>query len=344
MLKEEYLNISYVREDFKINMAFNKIGVIEYHDEKYIKEVMKIVERKIDSEISFLEIKEYDFSELDQFSVIYDMISPFNKYLTEIMKIYYLNGTYIINNPFVISHYNKILQTYKLIDMKMPIPKTMILPNEPDQSEKDFVGKPYFKVIFKKFNLPFIIKPYDGFANSDVFVINSHRDLYHVYKEKKAKIMLVQEAIFPVDYYRVFVANKKNVCFLKRKPRFIEAENYDFYDFSLLTPELKNYIEKKSIHICKEMGYDLSTIEWSITKDKKAFIIDVNDAPNIADPRKAKKANLHFPEETYSWLVDKIANMIIEKSKINPRKRDVVMSPNFAITLKNLVSGLKYSF
>jgi glutathione synthase/RimK-type ligase-like ATP-grasp enzyme len=312
-------------------MAAKRVGVLEYHDEKYIKEVMGIVREKTGSEVFFFGVRDYDFSRLSNFNVIYDMISPFNRYLAEMMKIYFLNGAYIINNPFSITLYNKILQIYKLSEMKMPIPKTIALPDVPDKSEKSFVRKPFFKGILKHFKFPFIIKPYDGYANKDVFVINSGQDLHKICEEKKSHIMLIQEAIVPVDYYRVFVVNKKYVYFLKRHPRFIESKSFDFYDFSRLTPSLKRYISSKSIEISREMGYDISTIEWSITADKKAYIIDVNDAPNIADPKKAKKMDLHFPEEAYEWVVSKISRMIIEKLNIPSHKQHVYAKNNFTI-------------
>jgi len=324
-------------------MVQKKVGVLEYHDEKYILDVMDIVRKKTGAEVSFIGLRDYDFSDFSQYSVIFDMISPFNKYIAEIMKVYYLNGTYVINNPFATSTYNKIMQAYKLVEMNMPAPKTVVLPNTPDDSESDFIVKPFFKDIVKKFKFPIIMKPYDGFANQGVYAVNSYKEIEKIWEENKNRIMLVQEAIVPVDYYRVFTINKKHMYFLKREPRFVEAKKYSYKDYTLLTPSLRKYIEKKTIEINKEMSYDLSTIEWSITKDKKAFVIDVNDAPNIADAEKAKKMDLFFPAEAYDFIVKHLSEMIIEKVNMDPHKRDIQMSEDFATTIKSIVKGLKYN-
>ncbi|MBN2111616.1 hypothetical protein JW707_00805, partial [Candidatus Woesearchaeota archaeon] len=124
-----------------------KVGVLEYRDEKYIKEVMKIVKKNTDANVDFFGLGQHEFRKPGEFDVIFDMISPFNKYISEIMKVYYLNGAYIINNPFVVTTYNKIIQTYKLMEMNMPFPRTVVLPNESDETETGFVDKPYFKSI-----------------------------------------------------------------------------------------------------------------------------------------------------------------------------------------------------
>lgn len=313
-------------------MAIKKVGVLEYHDEKYIKEVMAIVKKNADVDISFLKLNNCNFSELGKYSVVYDMISPFNRYVAEYMKMHFLNGTYCINNPFTISTYHKFMQIYKLIEMKMPIPQTIVIPNYSEETDNGFVSKPDFKEILDRFKFPFIMKPYDGFANQNIFVIKSKKELYKTYEEHKDMILLVQDGIVPIDFYRLFIINKKNIVWLKRQPRFIEAKNYDFYDFSKLTPSLKRMIEKKSLEINKEMNYDLTTIEWSLTKEGKAYIIDVNDAPNIADPRKAKKMDLHFPQEVYNALVKHISDMILEKlEKDKHPKRFINSSNNFSV-------------
>jgi len=306
-----------------------KIGILEYNFEEYIKQVMDRVKSRCDADVDFIGLRNFDFHKTENFDVIYDMISPFNKYVAEIMKIHCLKGTYLINNPFSISHYNKMLQLNKLVRMGAPIPKSMVLPDVPDKSEEEFVNKPDFDEIVDKFKYPFIMKPYDGWGNCKVFAINSKEELIDAWEQMKRRIMIVQEGIVPADFYRVFIVNKKDTYFLKRAPRFIEGKKYDFNDFSRLTPDIKKYIEDVSIQINKEMGYDLSTIEWSITDEGKAYVIDVNDAPNIADPKKAKEDDLYFPEELYHWIVEKITNMIVEKAGLDVETRKKQMKTVF---------------
>lgn len=321
-----------------------KIGFIEYRDEFYIHEIMKEVQRKTQYKAEFLKHRNLNFRNIENYSVIYDMISPFNRFLAEVMKVYYLNGTYIINNPFSISQYNKILQLHKLNEMRIPIPHSIVLPNHSDESEAGVLGKPEFNEIFSNFEFPFVIKPYDGYANGDVFAINSKKELYKIYKEKKHRIMIVQEAIHPHDYYRVFSVNKNNINFVKRKPRIIEAKNFDFCNFEALTNNLQRFITKKTIQINKSMGYDISTIEWAITEDGKAYVIDVNDAPNIADPKKAKKMDLHFPEETYKDLVRQISELIVEKAEMESCKRQIQINKGFNLISQSLFSKIRKNF
>ena len=290
-----------------------RIGLLEYSFEQYIHDVMALVKKSVDVDFSFMSFGSHRLSGLEHFDLIFDTISPFNKYVAEMAKLYRLKGTYIINDPFVTSAYNKMVQYDKLAKLGMPIPKTFIVPDKPDTTERVFVRKPLYRDILDNFSFPFVMKPYDGWGTYDIHVIGSRKDLFRVGREKQDRIMLVQEAVFPVDYYRVFVINKKDVYFLKRKPTFIEAKNFDFRDFSVLTPKLRNFITRSSVKICRSIGYDFSTIEWSITEEGKAFIIDVNDAPNVADPKKARRNRTYFPKEAYDWVVDRISGMFVEK-------------------------------
>jgi glutathione synthase/RimK-type ligase-like ATP-grasp enzyme len=317
------------------------VGVIEYHDEKYVQEVMEKVKKCIDADVEFLSLKNHGTRVLKKYDVIYDMISPFNKYVSEIMKIYYLNGTYVMNNPFTTTLYNKILQMEKLVELGIPIPKTIFIPNVPDEGEEDFVEKPDFEEIEKSLGFPMVMKPYDGFGNHSISVINSRKELKEMWNKKKEKIQLMQEPIVPDDFYRIFCVNDGKVNFLKRRPKFVEAKEWDFNDTSKLTSDLRKQIIEQSALINKEFGYDLTTIEWSITKDGKAYVIDVNDAPNIADPVKAKEMDLHFPEELYHWLVDNISEMIVNKVDMDIFDRQKHLLKMFNSNMTSVVSKLK---
>ncbi len=297
------------------------IGIVEYHDDQYILDVIEIVKKNIDTDIEFISLKNHGISRLKKYDVIYDMISPFNKYVCEIMKIYYLNGTYIINNPFIITLYNKILQTAKLAQLGIPMPKTIFAPNIFHESDKNFdedlVQKPDFDEIIMELGLPILTKPYDGYGNDSIHVINNKKELEDIWNKEKERIHLFQTPIVPDDFYRVFCVNDGNVNFLKREPRFVEAKNWDFEDTSRLTPKIKKQIETQSAIINREFGYDLTSIEWSIDKEGNAYVIDINDAPNIADPIEAKETDLWFPEDFYNWLIKNISEMIIKKAELS---------------------------
>src|SRR6185437_7379297 len=67
-------------------------------------------------------------------------------------------------------------------------------------------------------------------------------------------------------------------------------------------------VEKDALTLCRALGYDLNTVEFAV-EDGVPYAIDfMNPAPD---------ADVHsVGQKNFDWIVDKVANLAIEKAKI----------------------------
>ena len=80
--------------------------------------------------------------------------------------------------------------------------------------------------------------------------------------------------------------------------QYVDVENY-------LSPELHARVERDVITICKALGYDLNTVEFTI-KDGIPYAIDfMNPAPD------AELASVG--ELNHRWIVDSMTEFILNK-------------------------------
>jgi hypothetical protein len=72
--------------------------------------------------------------------------------------------------------------------------------------------------------------------------------------------------------------------------------------------ELLARVEKDARTLCQALGYDLNTVEFAV-EDGVPYAIDfMNPAPD---------ADVHsVGQKNFDWIVDKVANLAIEKAKI----------------------------
>jgi hypothetical protein len=67
-------------------------------------------------------------------------------------------------------------------------------------------------------------------------------------------------------------------------------------------------VERDSLTLCRALGYDLNTVEFAV-EDGIPYAIDfMNPAPD---------ADVHsVGQKNFDWIVDKVANLAVEKAKI----------------------------
>ncbi|HIE33837.1 MAG TPA: hypothetical protein EYP86_01700, partial [Candidatus Altiarchaeales archaeon] len=144
------------------------------------------------------------------YRVVVDRYSYDDLFLREMVKSLSLEGTYIINNPFLSTAINKILDIKHFESLGIPHPKTIVLPKlDRDDDSTDIVIEPDWDRILENIKFPCILKPYNGYAWDEVHRIETIDDLKEHYECRKYDyLLMVQELVEFIDYYRVFCINK----------------------------------------------------------------------------------------------------------------------------------------
>jgi len=297
-----------------------KIGIFESKDDPFIQDVISSLRGY---ETEFVLLGENEIPPNPDYRVVIYRYGHHDPYITEILKVLSLRGTYVINNPFTFSITNKIMDANSCSFLDIPHPKTIALPLIDEEPEG--LKEPAWEKIEKVMKFPCILKSYDGFAWDNVYIVNSMSELKNLYDSMKSRtILLAQEMIKYKHYYRVFCVNKKYVLFVKWIPKPHGLGEYIYSDLA----EIENVKEKIinwTIELNSILDFDFNAVEWCIDENGNPFLIEAfNETPDVPKGR--------MPEGYYRWIVDRFVECIKEKANSNARNRNI-FSPS--IFLKN---------
>ena len=285
-----------------------RLGILEFSDDEFANNLKS---RLQDLNPEFIRPAEVGVPTNWGFRAIVDRISFQNPFLREAVKNMSLHGTYVINNPFSSDSLNKIVDLNICSMMNLPHPKTMALPLV--DGDEELTSAPHLQQIAETVGLPCIVKPYNGFAWTNVFTANTLAELENLYEAMKEQhILLVQERIDYQDYYKAFCIGKE-VLFIK----YIPKKNSWDYIYSDLKPieGIRDRLEKWTVKLNTALDLDLNAVEWAIDRHGKPFVIDAfNEVPEITRA---------IPDSYYSWILDKLSNLVREKFHSDERNRTV---------------------
>jgi len=288
-----------------------KIGILESPDDQLIRD---IIHKLGDLEVEFPTFREQEAPVSSDCRVILDRLSFNYPYLKEMMKCLALAGTYIINNPYAATATNKLMDTRVFCRLGIPFPKTIVLPDMALKAEGDhFVAEPRWGEIAEELGLPCILKPFDGYAWDDVYVVNSVEEMKNLHVSMKSRhILLAQRLIRYRDYYRVYCINKKDVLFIKWIPKPFAMGQYLYSDLKPIEG-IKDRLTELTIQLNSALDLDVNVVEWCLDEEGQPWVIDAfNEVPDV------QKQSL--PPEYYWWIVDKFVACI--KDKLDPSKRN----------------------
>jgi hypothetical protein len=272
-----------------------KIGVLEYKEEKFINDVMA---RLPGSEFVKFGVTSTPLVKI--YDVLIDRLSFQNEFFKPIIKMYSLQGTYVINNPFSSGCDDKCLQNQICGRLGIPIPKTVLIP--PVYKEKHYTDL-INDIDWSKFkNFPLILKPYDGYAWDDVYTVRSPEEISNLLSATDSrKVFIAQEYLKYDTYIRCFCINKREVLFIEYDPAkraYLESE---LKQIDNLKPRLTEWM----IKLNNALDYDINTVEWAV-KDDNAIMIDaLNEVPEVLPQS--------IPQKYYRWIVDKFVECVNDK-------------------------------
>ena len=242
------------------------------------------------------------------YAVIIDRISHEVPYYRTYLKNAVLQGTRVVNNPFMWTADDKFFEASLATKLGIASPKTVVLPNKqyvpgiihPDSLRNldavDWDG------IIRYLGLPVVLKDAHGGGWRDVYICQSKEELIYSYDQSGLLTMIAQEFIEWEHYVRCMCLGQQEVLPMKYDPK----ERKYHVEHAHLSPELGQRIVAESLALVQALGYDMNTVEWAI-RDGVPYAIDFcNPAPD---------ADVHsVGQENFDWVVETSANYAIERA------------------------------
>ena len=243
------------------------------------------------------------------YAVIVDRISHEVPYYRSYLKNAVLQGTKVVNNPFMWTSDDKFFEASLATKLGIASPKTVVLPNKdyvpgivhPDSLRNlDMVN---WDTVLDYIGLPCVLKDAHGGGWRDVYICHSKQELLDAYNESGLLTMILQEFIEWEHYVRCMCLGQEAVLPMKYNPK--ERKYYVEHDH--LSPELGKQIVDDSLALVQALGYDMNTVEWAI-RDGVPYAIDfMNPAPDMD----IYSLQPHY----FNWVVHAMADMAIRMAK-----------------------------
>jgi hypothetical protein len=277
------------------------IEEINKRDQGVTAELIKLGGTRMDEELAY--------------AVIIDRISHEVPYYRSYLKHAVLNGTTVVNNPFMWTADDKFFGASLIEKLGVASPKTVVLPNKQyvpgikhDESLRNLEFPLDWKGIADHVGLPCILKDAHGGGWRDVFVCRSLEELIHHYDESGMLTMIVQEFIEWEHFVRCMCLGQEEILPMKYDPR---VRKY-IVEHDHLSPALGARIVKDATTIVKALGYDMNSIEFAVRDDVPYAIDFMNPAPDM-------DINSLTPEY-FQWVVSHMADLVIALAR-KPRKQ-----------------------
>jgi hypothetical protein len=282
----------------------DRIGLLEFGDNAFIRSVIAGLPG---IQTFFIRASELAHPSPAPCRLIVDRVSYCNPFLQQLMRYWSHGGTYVLNNPFFTSVFDKLSELFLLDRLSIRHPVTVLLPRAASAEDvQEIVSPPRWDAIVDTVGFPCILKPVDGYAWQDVFTVKDLPTLRGIHESfKDSRSFIVQELIRYESYYRAFCINRRDVFIARWKPM-----PYDMGEYSLPKPgeldAIEGPIRGKTLELNAALGLDFNAVEWCVTRDGTLHVIDAhNDVPDVR-PEK-------LPPECYQWIVERFCACIREK-------------------------------
>ena len=244
------------------------------------------------------------------YDVLVDRISHEVPMYRTVLKHAVLQGTTVINNPFMWSADDKFFGASLITKLGVVSPKTAVLPNKdyvpgivPGESLRNLKYPLDWDALLKWIGLPCILKDAHGGGWKEVYVCDTKEDLIHHYDHSSMLTMIVQEFIKWDEFVRCICLGQEEILIMKYDPK----ERKYRTDRDFLGPVMGPRVEKDARTIVKALGYDMNSIEFAIM-DGVPYAIDfMNPAPDF-------DINSLTPGY-FNWAVEHMADLVIRLAK-----------------------------
>lgn len=290
-----------------------KIGIIVGREWSFPPEFIKEVNRRDQGVIAeYAKLGGTRMDEPCEYAVLIDRISHEVPYYRAYLKNAVLQGTHVVNNPFMWTADDKFFGASLVTKLGLVSPKTVVLPNKeyvPGIVHSESLRNLEFPVPWEKHieylgGFPLIFKDAHGGGWKQVYKINSMDELWLRYNESGLLTMILQEFIQWDNYIRCMCLDQSDILVMhydpserKYSPHNLDAAMYD-------------RIYGDCVKLVRAFGYDMNTVEWAI-RDGVPYAIDfMNPAPDMDI--------YSLGQEFFNWCVQHMADMCIRLA-LDPR-------------------------
>lgn len=258
----------------------------------------------------FIKLGGTRMNEPNPYAVIIDRISHEVPYYRSYLKNAVLQGTRVVNNPFMWTADDKFFEASLATRLGVASPKTVVLPNKDyvpgivhDESLRNLQYPLDWDALLEYVGLPCILKDAHGGGWRDVYVCRTKEDVWHNYNQSGLFTMVLQEFIHWEHYVRCMCLGQEEVLPMGYDPH---ARRY-IVDHNHLSPELGERIVGDALKLVRALGYDMNTVEFAV-RDGIPYAIDfMNPAPDM-------DINSLTPVY-FEWVVEHMADMVIRLAK-----------------------------
>jgi hypothetical protein len=245
------------------------------------------------------------------YSVIIDRMSHEIPYYRTYVKFAFLQGCYLINNPFTWSIDNKFLAAALAKRYGWRTPRTIVLPNKDvatDVVPDSFRNLKYpmdWEGIVQFIGTPAIFKDVKSGGRRFAHRVYSVEDLIQRYDESGTRTMLLQQVIESDQHVHCLVVGQEKTLLL---PYSLSTNRY--YD-ELVDPlgALGQQIVQAALSLTRFYHYEINMLEFVILDDQLYVISCTNPSPLIDQ-------TLMTPKQ-FEWIVAEIAQLAVERAR-NP--------------------------
>jgi hypothetical protein len=316
--------ISY-KQLFLIKMK--NIGFLFGNEKKFSQQVINKINEENSSNIiaepitigivnNFNSIKDY------KYDVIFDRFSNAVPFYHSVMKFLTANGIRVVVSSYSHLIEEELTTLSQLKVHKVNVPSTAIVPskNLPQGIQGiDMQNLQYpldWDNMFNDIGFPANVKSNNSNDLFDTYRIYSKEDFFFIYDMSGTKTLLYQECIDAQQNIRVFVVGK-NKTHLNYELHKAPKDRY-----SIFTENIDTKIEKNIDDIIKTirslLKLDMFIIDVAIDVKDKLYLLNISLFSMNID-------NAHFPTETYNWLVDSTADMLIGISEQITKEKAAVI-------------------
>ncbi|GAB4160897.1 MAG: hypothetical protein Fur0021_33430 [Candidatus Promineifilaceae bacterium] len=291
-----------------------KVGLMVGREWSFPPAFMKEVNsRNADVVAEFVKLGGTPMTEPGSYAVIVDRISHEVPYYRTYLKHAVLEGTTVVNNPFMWTADDKFFEASLATKLGVVSPKTLVLPNKDyvpgivhNESLRNLLFPLDWEWIVSYVGMPCVLKDAHGGGWRDVYVCHTIEELIYNYNQSGLLTMILQEFIEWDHYVRCMCIGQRDVLPMKYDPK----QRRYIVDHAHLTPEMGERIVSDSLKLVRALGYDMNTVEWAI-RDGVPYAIDfMNPAPDMD----IYSLTPHY----FDWAVKHMADMVIDLAH-NPR-------------------------
>jgi hypothetical protein len=246
------------------------------------------------------------------YAVLVDRISHEVPYYRSYLKYAMMQGTHVVNNPFMWTADDKFFGAALITKLGVASPKTVVLPNKEyvpgivhNESLRNLTyPTPWEEHVNYLGGFPVVLKDAHGGGWKQVHICYNMQELWDAYDQSGLLTMVLQEFIkwdSNADYLRCMCIDQQHIKVMTYDPDRRQ------YLKPTISAELMERVVRDSQTIVRAFGYDMNTIEWAI-RDGVPYAIDfMNPAPDMD----INSTGLDY----HRWCVEKMADMCIRLAK-----------------------------